>query len=107
MPKFTIDYQPDIRGTNELMNSPEMLALVTAAAEKGKEHAISISPRRTGTYAGSFRVEANVKGGPRHDRAEARLVNDSGHAADVEFKNRGGERVLGRTVDYIEEHGGA
>lgn len=105
MPKFTIDYQPDIRGTNDLMTSPEMVALMAAAAEKGKEFAKSISPRRTGDYVDSFKVETTAKGGPKRNRAEARLVNDSDHATDVEWINHGGERILGKTVDFIEEHG--
>jgi hypothetical protein len=107
MPKFTVDYRPDIRGTNDLMTSPEMVALMAAAAEKGKGFAKSISPRRTGDYADSFKVETTTKGGPKHNRAEARLVNDSDHAADVEWRNHDGERILGKTVDYVEEHGGA
>lgn len=105
MPKYTVDYRKDISGTNELMTGPEMVALMAAAAEKGKEYARSISPRRTGDYADSFRVETTAKGGPKHNRAEARLVNDSDHAADVEWRNHGGERILGRTVDFVEEHG--
>jgi hypothetical protein len=105
MPKLTIDYRPNIRGTNKLMTSPEMVALMAAAAKKGEGYAQSISPRQTGEYAESFRVETTAKGGPRHNRAEARLINDSAHAAAVEWQNNGGERVLGRTVDFIEQHG--
>ena len=102
-----IRYEKDIRGTNELMTSPEMLAVMVAAAEAGKEFAERVSPRRTGDYAGSFRIETDLRGGPQHNRAEARLVNDSDHAAAVEWLNHGGERVLGRTVDVIEGNGAA
>lgn len=105
MPKPKIDYQASYAGTGELMNSPEMLAMLKAAAEEGQKFAESISPRRTGQYAGAFRIEVEAKAGPKHDRGEARLINDSAHAADVEWRNHGGERVLGRTVDHIEEHG--
>lgn len=105
MPKFTIHYEKDIRGTNDLMTGPEMVAFMAAAAENGKRFAESISPVRTGEYKASFRVETSAHGGPRHNRAEARLVNDSEHSTDVEWLNHGGERILGKTVDFIERHG--
>jgi hypothetical protein len=95
-----------IAGTNELMNGAEMVAVLRAAAEDGALYAAGIAPRDTGEYAESFRVESSTKAGPKHDRAEARLVNDSDHARQVEFVNNGGERVLGRTVDHIERQTG-
>jgi hypothetical protein len=97
-----IRYNPDLRGTNDLMTSEEMLAVVVAAAQAGMSYAQSISPVKSGDYLSSFRIETDHRGGPQHDRAEARLVNDSDHAADVEWRNHGGERILGRTVDAIE-----
>lgn len=100
-----IRYSPDIRGTNELMTGEEMLAVMEAAAQAGMSYAQNISPVDTGDYVSSFRIETEHRGGPQHDRAEARLVNDSDHAADVEWRNHGGERILGRTVDAIEGHG--
>lgn len=100
-----IRYQWDIASTNELMNDPEMVAVLRAAAERGAEYAASIAPRDTGEYARSFEVETSTKSGPAHDRAEARLINTSDHATQVEFVNHGGARVLGRTVDVIENDG--
>lgn len=100
-----IRYERDIAGTNELMNGAEMVALVRAAAEAGAKYAAGIAPRESGEYADAFRVETSTKAGPKHDRAEARLVNDSDHARAVEYVNKGGHRVLGRTVDYVERHG--
>ncbi|MCW2870891.1 hypothetical protein [Actinacidiphila oryziradicis] len=99
-----IRYQEDIGGTNKLMTSPEMLAIMVAAAEAGKEFAKGIAPVKSGDYVSKFRVEGELKGGPRHNRAEARLVNDSEHAAEVEWRNHGGERILGKAADYIEGH---
>jgi hypothetical protein len=97
-----IRYESNISGTNDLMTSEEMLALMVAAAQAGMSYAQRISPVDTGEYVESFRVEGEIRGGPARNRAEARLVNDSDHAADVEWRNHGGERVLGRTVDAIE-----
>jgi hypothetical protein len=102
MARSRIRYVPDRAGTNELMTSPKMLAGMVAAAEKGRAFAESISPRATGEYARSFTIESTRRGGPSRDRAEARLVNTAPHAAAVEWVNNGGERVLGRTVDFIE-----
>lgn len=103
-----IRYEKNIAGVNELMNGPEMVALLARVAESGGKYAAGISPHGTSIgehYADSFRVETSTKSGPKHDRAEARLVNDSDHATAVEYINHGGERVLGRTVDYIETRG--
>jgi hypothetical protein len=103
-----IYYKWDIAGTNELMNAPEMVAMLLAAAEKGGRYAAGIAPRRIESddhYADAFEVETSTHAGPAHDRAEARLVNTSDHATEVEWLDNGGHRVLGRTVDYIETHG--
>jgi hypothetical protein len=95
-----VDYRPDRLGTATLLRSREMAALVTEAAEEAKRHAEQIAPRDTGHYAASFRVETTHRGGPHHDRAEARLINDAGYAWAVEFVN--GDRVLGRAAEFIE-----
>lgn len=106
-----IRYEKNIAGVNEIMNGPEMVEFLRRAAENGGKYAARISPSGTHThtdgerYADSFRVETATKAGPAHDRGEARLINDSDHATAVEFINNGGARVLGRTVDYIEQHG--
>lgn len=99
--KPRIDYQPNTRGTGTLLRTSEMAAVVTGAAEKAKAYAEQISPRCTGRYAASFRVETTRRGGPRRDRVEARLINDTSYAWAVEFVNHNG-RVLGRVVDFIE-----
>lgn len=103
MPKFTIEYREDIAGTNKLMTSPEMVAFMAAVAEEGKAFAKSISPVDLAEYLNAFSVETTAHGGPKRNRAEARLVNDSDHAGAVEWVNHGGERVLGRTVDHLEQ----
>jgi len=103
-----IRYEWDIAGTNVLMNDPEMVVLLRTAAEAGGRHAAGIAPRRSSAdehYADAFRVETSTHAGPAHDRAEARLINDSDHATAVEWTDDGGHRVLGRTVDWIEQHG--
>lgn len=104
-----VDYKPDHKGIAQLLVSPEMHRLVTAAANEGKRYAESISPDAEPYgegYIASFEVQSGLVekvAGSR--RAVARLANTSDHATLVEYAN--GARVLGRTVDHIEQaHGG-
>jgi hypothetical protein len=109
-------YQPDRHGWREFANGPELRSLVAQIAERAKAHAESISPRSDREdgephYQDSFTVEtytdARFRSGPR---VAARLINTSGHAAEVEWGKRqnggNGKRVLGRTFDYLGGQGG-
>lgn len=100
-----IRYDKNIGEVNKLMTSPEMAAFLRSIAEKAVPYAKAISPRETGDYEESFSVTSVRRGGPRKNRAEARITNTSDHASAVEFTNHGGHRVLGRTVDHIEGRG--
>lgn len=92
-------FKPSYKGIGQLMNSPEMVELVRQRAEAAMGYAESISPERTGDYKASFEVTAGANGGPKNDRAEARLTNTSDHAVDVEWKD--GYHVLNRTAGTI------
>jgi len=97
----TIRYQPDFRGLGTVMTSREMAAAMEGFARKGQAFAESIAPVETGDYKSRFRTSSATRGtGRRADRAVGYLHNDSDHATLVEFAN--GDRVLGRTVDAIE-----
>lgn len=104
MAKSRIRYRKSSKGTIELMTSPQMRAVMVAAAENAKPYAEAISEPFADSrhYIESFRVTSVRRGGPRHDRAEARLVNVADYGAAVESRHQ----VLGHTVDYIEGHGG-
>lgn len=78
-------YKPDYKGTGELMNGPEMQAVMREVALAGMASAVAAAPVRTGDYKSSFRVTAGSHGGVHHDRAEARVVNDSDHSVLVEW----------------------
>lgn len=91
-----ITYKPSYTGLRALMNGPEMQAMLRQVAEKGVPFAQSVSPARTGEYRGSFRVETRANGGVHGDRAEAKIINDSPHAARVEWQD--GYHVLNRTA---------
>lgn len=98
-----VTYKPNFASMGRLMRSPGMQAMCVAAAERAVPYAQSISPHETGEYSRAFRVVGLAVAGRRSDRAGAKLVNYSAHAAAVEW--RLGFRVLGRTVDYIERTG--
>lgn len=96
-------------GLSAVLVGPDIRESLTAVAELGKEFAETISPRRTGHYAGSFEVHDDTiefSGGPR---AAATLINTAGYSAAVEwgYKGRAGDptssahRVLGRTLDHL------
>lgn len=103
MARATITYEPDFAGIGELLTSAEMEATMRAAAEKGAAYARSISPRDSGRYASSWRVDSTSRGGPRRNRAEGYVYNDARHWWTVEYVNK--ERVFARTVDHIERGG--
>ena len=93
-----IRYVRNMGGLRKLMTSPEMLDFVTRRAEAGAEYARGIAPRDSGTYAGSIKVTSVRRGGPRRNRAEARVTATVPYANDVEVRHR----TLGRAVDAIE-----
>jgi hypothetical protein len=92
-------YKPDYAGLGRLMNGPEMQAMLRRVAERGVPFAVSVSPERTGEYKASFRVEVRSHGGVHGDRAEAKIVNSSPHAARVEWQD--GFHVLNRTAQAL------
>lgn len=93
-----IRYVKDIAGTRKLMTSPEMLAMLMARAEDGAAFARGIAPRESGEYADGIETRGVRRGGPRKNRAEARIVATVDYSTSVEVRHR----VLGRTVDEIE-----
>jgi hypothetical protein len=111
---MTVRYRANYQGTGELMNGPEMQAMLRQVAEKGKAYAESISPvgqapydKHPGEYKESFEVTAQAHGGFHGDRAEAQIVNTSNHAAAVEWGNSAyppwahGYHVLARTASAL------
>ena len=103
---MTVRYVGSYKGIGELMNSPEMVSVMRQVAEKAKPFAESIAPvgdprtdPHAGEYKASFEVTAQAHGGPDGDRAEARLVNTSDHAVNVEWQD--GYHVLARTLDAM------
>lgn len=101
MARVTIRYEKDVPGLGKIMKSQGMAAMLEGHAKKGQAFAEAIAPVDTGDYKAKFRTSSATRGTGRWaDRAAGYLHNDSDHATAVEFKN--GDRVLGRTVDAIE-----
>lgn len=98
-----IRYSKDIAGLNKLMRSAGVREVLRRAAEAALPYAESIAPERTGEYRLSFAVSVQDVAGPHGDRAGARLLNLSPHAARVEWED--GYHTLARVADHIE--GGA
>lgn len=103
------NYEPDDKGFNEIARSPAVRAALRAVAEKGKAIAIGLSAdfAETGDYASHFKVEDDTVdwiGEYPGRRAAANLINDSDHAAAVEWGNSRDHKphhVLGRTLDAL------
>lgn len=105
---FTASY----RGIGEMLRSAEMEAEMRRRAEQAMTFAVAIAPvgdprkdRHPGRYKASFRVQSTRRGGVRHDRASATLVNDAPEAAMVEYGNRNvaQHRVLGKAIDAMRD----
>lgn len=94
-----IKYTPSYQGTGELMNGPEMQEMLREIAVKGMAYAIEIAPERTGDYKEHFSVAVRSHGGVHGDRAEAKIVNDSGHATEVEWTDN--YHTLNRTAEQL------
>lgn len=97
-------YDPDHKGTGQILVSREFHQLVDRAAEAGREYAVSISPDQEPYgegYIASFEVETGLTDVvARSPRASAILRNTSEYAAVVEWQ--WDHHVLARTADFIE-----
>jgi hypothetical protein len=96
-------YEPDHEGTGMLMMSDGMREMLRMVAERGADYARSIAPvgkppgdPHPGEYLASFRVEVVTPAPSWDDRPAALIVNDSGHAAYVEWQD--GYHVLAKTA---------
>lgn len=98
-------YSSDESGIVGVATSAAMRAALNRVVSDGKGFAESIAPVDTGEYRSSFKTVGDTRGEGTRKRARAQLVNDSDHAAAVEFGNRRvpGQRVLGRTLDWLKK----
>lgn len=99
---------------SQILRADWMVAHMEARAQKIKEMAESRAPvydgsgpdPTRGSYKASFRVESTSRGGDRHNRAEATVVNDDPTAIFIEKGTRAhdgipampGRHILGSSL---------
>ena len=90
--KISFSYE----GIGRLLRSVGMETEMIKRAERIKQAAEARAPvysgpgrdEHRGRYKASFRIESSLRGGDRHDRAEATVLNDSPEAIFVERGHR-------------------
>ena len=102
-----VRYERDEAGVQALLLSDGMAGLAVHVASRAKRHAEGLSRpfMETGDYARSFKVvPVRIdKQGRMASRMGAILVNESSHAANVEWGGKkGGHKVLARTRQWVE-----
>lgn len=109
-------FQPSRRGLGDLLVSPGMQAEMRARAERiavaARASAPVGDPARdpdAGEYRDAFEVSSGVRQSPSR-RAYGRVVNNSDHAAAVEYGNFrtrkptiSAQHVLGRALDAARD----
>jgi hypothetical protein len=75
-------FKPNRRGIGQLLNSPEVEAVLLARMEEAHARAIAIAPVETGRYKESFVVGLDHE---KPDRPRATLTNLMWYAMSVEF----------------------
>jgi hypothetical protein len=102
-------YEADYAGTGQLMRTDEMLAAVADAGAKALAYGEEISPvgkgrdPHPGMYKAGWRMETSSAGGPAHDRAEARIINDALDEVLADVVD--GHDVPAKVLAYLEEQG--
>lgn len=102
-----VRYERDEAGVQALLLSDGMAGLAVHVASRAKRHAEGLSRpfMETGDYARSFKVVpvGIIKQGRMAARMGAVLINESSHAANVEWGGKkGGHKVLTRTRQWVE-----
>jgi hypothetical protein len=103
-------YEANYAGIGQLMRSDEMVAVVADVGAKALAYAQEISPvghgrdPHPGMYKAAWRMETSSAGGPHHDRAEARILNDALDEVLADVVD--GHDVPAKVIAYIEESAG-
>ncbi len=99
-------FRPSYIGIGEMLRADFMVADMVARMERVKAEAEATAPYDPGAtdgshYRDSFHIEHTDHGGAKHDRAEAKVINDDNAAVFVEFlarTNAPPHRTLGRAL---------
>lgn len=93
--KFNASY----KGIGQILRSEQMKREMKARADQIRAKAEALAPVDSGNYVESFRVETEIRKGST-TRAIAKVINDSPHAAYVEWgtSRTPRHRVMGRAA---------
>lgn len=75
-------FRPNRRGVGELLNSPEVVAMLMVIMGEAQERAVIIAPVETGKYKEAFEIGTDHN---KPDRPRAWLRNNMWYALTVEF----------------------
>jgi hypothetical protein len=101
-PQLICEFELNRAGIAKIaVSAPVKAAVHSLVVRRAMPYAIQISPVRTYDYVSSFNAVDTyaVIAGMR--RAACKLVNSSAHAAAVEWGRGGRQRILGRTLDFL------
>lgn len=94
---------------SEILRAPWMVEHMKARAQRVMDLAQSRAPvyegpgpdPTRGSYKESFRIESTDRGGIRHDRAEASVINDDAAAVFIEFGTAAHDGVAAQPARHI------
>lgn len=78
-------FKANYRGVGELLKSEFMAAEMVRRAEKAKNRAEEIAPKKSGGFSSSFYVTGSRHGGIKNDRARGVLGSDHPAAIPIEL----------------------
>lgn len=92
-------FRGDYKGIGQILTSKQMQDEMESRAKRLQNACEASSPRNTGAYSQSFRVETGIRQGGK-PRAESKVINDNNAAVHIEFgtSRTPRHRVMGRAA---------
>ena len=96
-------FRGNYKGVGQILTSPQMQREMEARAKRVEAECVSTSPRDSGRYASSFRVETGIRQGTK-PRAESKVINGDPAAPYIEYgtSRTPRYRVMGRAAGVDE-----
>lgn len=105
-----VRFTPSYAGVGQMLRAPFMRAEMERRAHRVKDVAEATAPYYEPDpdgrhYKDAFHVESTDRGGAKHDRASASVVNDDTAAVAVEYGNRNTPKhaTLRKALDAAKE----
>jgi hypothetical protein len=92
-------FKGNYKGIGQILRSVQMQREMEQRAKPIKARCVATSPRDTGAYASSFRIETGIRPG-RKPRAESKVINSDPAAPYVEWgtSRTPRHRVMGKAA---------